>query len=72
MKKIFLSSFIIFSLFSINILKAKGIEFNLEMGNKYKAETTRNLTGYLSQSGDADLSGTDIRFVYSLDEKLGF
>ena len=40
--------------------------------SKYKVETTRSLSGYSSTSGDADLSGTDIRFVYSLDEKLGF
>ena len=73
MKKIFLSSFIIFSLFSVSILKAKGMEFNFAIGSKYKAETTRSFAGYAT-SGDADLSGTDIRFVYLtpwLDEKLG-
>lgn len=73
MKKIFLSSFIVFTLFSISILKAKGIEINFAIGSKYKAETTRSLTGYSSTSGDADLSGTDIRFAYLtswLKEKL--
>ena len=73
MKKIFLSSFIVFTLFSISILKAKGMEINFAIGSKYKAETTRSSPSYATGSGDADLSGTDIRFVYLtpwLKEKL--
>jgi hypothetical protein len=55
----------------LNSLSASEFELDLALGSTYDASTTRSLLG-VSSNGEAELTGSNMRFIYLLDETLGY
>ena len=58
-------------IFCISQINAGQLEVDLGIGSSYDATATRTWVG-LSSDGEAKLTGSDIRFLYSSDQTISF